>query len=85
MTTMSASRASAPHFFSAAFVSGMRAVVKALEAYRIQKAMVHDLAVLRSYPPYLLADMGLPGFETMTAAGQEAFYKSEIGSGRGLR
>jgi hypothetical protein len=85
MTTISANHASALHSISAAFASATRAVVKSLETYRIQKAMFHELAMLRGYQPYLLSDIGLPGFETMTAAEQEAFYASEIGFGRGPR
>ena len=85
MTTISATRLFTLHFISAAFASATQALVKSFETYGSRKAMLNELAMLRGHAPYLLSDIGLPGFETMTAAEQEAFYSSEFGERRGLR
>lgn len=81
MTMISATHLNPSH--APARISGLFAKAAAAAAgWTARRRLSHQLGIVRSYPPHLLTDVGLPGFEALTPEEQEKRYAEAVRQSR---
>ena len=84
MTMISAQTATSRQSFTSILSSIGQGLARAMASYADQYALSRDITRLRRFPPYMLADIGLPGFEKMSGDAQEEFYARAVRNSRNI-